>query len=119
MSLAARLSLIVLIGGFGWGVFTHAADFMTGRAPYTHGTGWQNAFWNGLVLMDAAVVVLLLRWRRAGILAAAALMIGDVAVNSRPAWADGAAFLSTHLVWQAAFLGFVIGSGAMLWRETS
>ncbi|PCD02008.1 hypothetical protein COC42_10990 [Sphingomonas spermidinifaciens] len=47
--MSARLSLAVLLGGFGWGTFTHAADFVTGRAPYTHGTDWQNAFWNALM----------------------------------------------------------------------
>ncbi|WP_281253096.1 hypothetical protein [Sphingomonas spermidinifaciens] len=41
-----------------------------------------------------------------------------MAVNTRPAWAAGASLLSTHVVWQAAFLGFVLGSAPMLWRET-
>ena len=72
--------LTVLLLGFGWRTFTHTLDFVNhGWFPYRMGPPVMNTFWNALVFLDAAVLALLLsKWRRTALIAAAVLMIADV-----------------------------------------
>ncbi|WP_294192639.1 hypothetical protein [uncultured Sphingomonas sp.] len=115
---SAAVARYVLIAGFAWGTLTHAVDWWQwGWWPYRFGPPLLNAFWNALVLLDAAAVALLLRRdSRGGVVLAAAVMIADVAANvyawqvlSFERFAVGVAF-------QSAFLGYVLGAAPSLWR---
>lgn len=113
-----RVALGVIVAGFAIGCFTHAMDFWWfGWAPYRFGPPVLNAFWNSLVLLDAVVIVLLVKgWRRAGLVLALAVMLGDVAANSY-AWGRlGLSEFAPALVAQTGFLGFLLGSVGFLWR---
>lgn len=112
-----RILLAVIGLGFAIGCTTHALDFWWfGWAPYTFGPPVLNAFWNTLVALDAAVVVLLvLRWRRAALGLALAIMLCDVAANSY-AWSQlGLSEFAPSLVAQTGFLGLLLGSVGFLW----
>jgi len=79
-----------------------------------------NLFWNSLVLLDAAVVLLLLSGRRRASLALGlAIMVVDVAVNSYASLVLSSAGFQTALVVQAAFLGFLLGAAPFLWHPPS
>lgn len=112
-----RVTFGVILGGFAIGCFTHAMDFWWfGWAPYRFGPPMLNAFWNALVLLDAGVIGLLaLGWRRAGLLLALAVMLGDVAANSYAWHVIGLTEFAPALVAQAGFLGFLLGSAGSLW----
>ncbi|MEN2785855.1 hypothetical protein ACFOKI_10385 [Sphingomonas qilianensis] len=112
-----RLLLAVIGLGFAIGCLTHALDFWWfGWAPYDFGPPLLNAFWNSLVALDAAVLLLLvLRRRRLALALALAIMLSDVAANSY-AWAylRMSAF-EPALVAQSGFLGLLLGSIGFLW----
>lgn len=114
-----RVALGVIVGGFAIGCFTHAMDFWWfGWAPYRFGPPVPNAFWNSLVVLDAAVIVLLARGRRrAGLVLACAVMLGDVAANSYAWGVLGLNEFAPALVAQTGFLGFLLGSTGFLWRR--
>lgn len=114
-----RVALGVIVGGFAIGCFTHAMDFWWfGWAPYRFGPPVANAFWNSLVVLDAAVIVLLARGRRrAGLVLACAVMLGDVAANSYAWGVLGLSAFAPALVAQTGFLGFLLGSVGFLWRR--
>jgi len=115
---ARRIALGVIVVGFGYGALTHAADFVTGQAPYEFGPPAFNLFWNSLVVLDAAVVALLLAgWRRGGLVLGLAIMVVDVAVNAY-AWVGlGFELFASGVPVQAAFLGFLLGAAPFLWSE--
>lgn len=117
MSWPVRLALAVYVAGFGYGTYTHAADFIRwGWWSYRFEVEAIATFWNLLVFLDAAVVVLLLAgWRRAGLVLALLIMIVDVGVNSYAAHLVKFAGFNFHLTVQAAFLGFIVGSIAFVW----
>ncbi|MEG3088136.1 hypothetical protein [Sphingomonas sp. PB4P5] len=103
--------------GFAIGCITHALDFWWfGWAPYAFGPPALNLFWNSLVLLDGAVIVLLVIGRRRWALGLAlAIMLGDVAANSY-AWAAlGLIEFQPALVAQSGFLGLLLGSVGFLW----
>jgi len=114
---AKAVALGVLILGFAWGTFTHALDFMTfGWMPYRIAGPAMNAFWNALVFLDAIVLALLLSpLRRCALVAAALLMIADVGVNSYAAFALDIPGFAVGVAFQAAFLGFILGSLPVFW----
>lgn len=107
---AQRIMLYLVALGFAFGAATHALGFVHyGWWPYRFGPPLLNVFWNALVVLDAAVVVVIVAGRRAaGLALASAVMIADVAANSY-AWLGlgfGAFAISVPL--QSAFLGFVL-----------
>lgn len=116
-----RLLLGVIALGFAIGFITHALDFWWfGWAPYTFGPSALNLFWNALVALDAAVLVLLALGRRRWALGLGlAIMLGDVAANSY-AWAGlGLTDFAPALVAQSGFLGLLLGSVGFLWPRTT
>jgi hypothetical protein len=106
-----QILLAIWLLGFGFGALTHAFDYVRyGWFPYRFGPPAANLFWNALPFLDALVVVLLLRWRRAGVAAGILLMIADVFVNF---WAWRALHIDAFAVsvpLQAAFLLFLLVS---------
>ena len=121
----SRIGRRIMLGaiglGFGVGCFTHAVDFWTfGFAPYAFGPAVLNLFWNMLVALDAAVIVLLLAGRvRPALALGLAIMIGDVAANSYAWGALGLTNFAPPLVAQTGFLGYLIGSLPFLWPRGS
>lgn len=87
-----------------------------GLFPYTDFPFPINAFWTSLAILDFTAVVLLWRRRNLGVLLTALIMIADVAVNSYASYGLGILFLSfAPLQAQTLFLGFVLGSMALVW----
>lgn len=115
---AARSAIAVLIVGFSAGAFNHARDFWTrGWHPYR----WAplpvfELYWSALLFLDLAVVVLLIVGRmRFGLLLAVAIMVSDVAVNITATRLAGSDDFAVALLWQVAFLGFILGAVGFLW----
>ena len=118
---AQRIALYLVALGFAFGAATHALDFVHfGWWPYRFGPPLLNVFWNALVVLDAAVVVLILTgWRAAGLAVASVVMIADVAANTY-AWLGlgfGAFAISVPL--QSAFLGLVLITAIVSRRRRS
>jgi hypothetical protein len=112
-----RVLLGVIGLGFAIGFVTHALDFWWfGWAPYAFGPPALNLFWNSLVALDAAVIVLLLLGQRRWALGLAlAIMLGDVAANCY-AWAGvGLIEFQPALMAQSGFLGLLLGAVGFLW----
>ena len=70
---------------------------------------------------EAAIATLLSRFRRSGLLLAAAIMMADVAANTYALVALNIRAFSLAVPLQAIFLGFVLGSLPFLWprRESA
>ena len=79
---------------FAEGMMSHLADFVTGGwLPYHHGLLAFHVFWTLLIVLDPAVIgLLLLGWRRSGLVAALAIMVADVGANQYAFWALGMHF---------------------------
>ena len=76
-------------------------------------------YWSALLFLDLAVVVLLASGRiRPGLLLSVAIMVSDVAVNIIAARLAGFTDFGEALLWQSAFLGFILGSVGFVWRAT-
>ena len=71
--------------------------------------------------LQPLAIVLLLRFPRAGLIAALAIMLTDVGINSLAAliyWSASSRYAVGYFVQlQTAFLGFVLGSAPFLWRH--
>ena len=111
-------ALAVYVTCFTVGTLSHARDFLVaGWRPYRSGVLPLDAFWTSLVGLDAAVVgQLLAGFRRAGLLAALAVMVADVAANAYASFVARMPFEADRLMMQALFLGFVLGLIPFLWR---
>jgi hypothetical protein len=73
-----RIALYLIALGFAFGAGTHALDFVHfGWWPYRFGPPPLNVFWNALVGLDAAIVVLIL----AGLRTAGLTMASGVAAH--------------------------------------
>jgi hypothetical protein len=106
-----RAVIAVYIACFAIGACNHARDFAArGWRPYDFAPWPLEAFWSALILLDTLAIVLLLRWRRAGLLLAAAIMLADVGVNAYALLALGWHEIAVAMALQALFLGFVLGS---------
>src|SRR3546814_21011397 len=83
--LDARIRVIIgiYITCFGIGFFNHARDFAAyGWRPYDWGPFLLEIFWTSLIFLDALAIMLLLsRFRRAGLVLAASIMIGVVEIG--------------------------------------
>ncbi len=114
--LKRKAALIVYCLCFAQGTFAHVLD-VTGRGwpPYHHGPLALRVFWTALVLLDPAVILLLLRSRRTGLLAAAAVMLLDVGANSYAAFTLHDDGFALALPLQCAFLGYILGTLPFLW----
>ncbi len=111
-----RAVLLVYLLCFAQGAVAHVLDFMRrGWPPYHHGPLLLRLFWTALVLLDPAVLFLLLKHRRVGLLAAAAVMLLDVAANSYGAFVLHDDGFTPALPLQCGFLGYVLGSLPFLW----
>jgi hypothetical protein len=102
---------------FGIGAFNHARDFLVyGWRPYSWGPPLLEAFWSSLVVLDLlAIAMLLSRFRRPGLLLAAAIMIADVSANTYALVILNIPAFGLAVPLQATFLGFVLGSLPFVW----
>ena len=107
----------IYIAGFGIGFFNHARDFITyGWRPYDWGPFLLEIFWTALIFLDALAIVLLLScFKRAGLVLAASIMIGDVAANTYALVELGIPAFGFSVPLQATFLGFILGSLPFVW----
>lgn len=107
------LSLCLAAGGS-----THVIDITRGGFLPYHGVPLPlNMFWTSLAALDFIAVFLLWKSRNAGVLLTTAIMCADVAVNSYASYGLGIVFQSfAPLQAQSLFLGFVLGSFAIVWR---
>jgi hypothetical protein len=118
---AQRIMLYLVALGFAFGAATHALDFVHfGWWPYRFGPPSLNLFWNALVALDAAIVVLIVTGRRmAGLALASVVMIADVAANTY-AWLElGFSAFVVSVPLQSAFLGFVLITAIVARRHRS
>ncbi|WP_301075664.1 hypothetical protein [Sphingomonas sp.] len=112
-----KMVLAVYVACFAIGALNHARDFLTGGwRPYAWGPPLLELFWSSLVIVDALVIAMLLsRYRRSGLLLAAAIMIVDVVANSYALVVLRIPAFGLAVSLQATFLGFILGSIAFLW----
>ncbi len=107
---------------FGIGTLNHARDFLTyGWRPYHWGPPLLEVFWSSLIILDLlAITMLLSRFRRLGLLSAAAIMIADVTANTYASVVLNIPAFGLAVPLQATFLGFVLGSLPFVWpRQVS
>jgi len=101
---------------FAQGAIAHILDFARrGWPPYHHGPLTIRIFWTALILLDPIVILLLLRYRRAGLALGASVMLLDVAANSYAAFALHDNGFALALPLQCVFLGYILGSILFLW----
>ena len=111
-----RACLLVYILLFAFGGSVHLFHILQGGwLPYTYVPDWINAYWTSLALFDFVAIILLLRWRRAGLVASLLIMVSDVAVNTYAHNLTGGNIYWGY-VGQVMFLGFIIGTFGFLWR---
>lgn len=120
---SVKLALAVYALAFAFGTCVHVVALLWwGPPPHpilNHPLVY--AYADSLTLLDPLVIVLLLRFPRAGLLLAAAIMLTDVGkdyfvqyVYSHAPPADAVDYvLQAH----TAFLGFVLGSAPFLWSH--
>jgi hypothetical protein len=115
--LATRIAIGIYVACFAIGTLNHGRDFLArGWRPYAHAPPPIEAFWTALIGLDAAAVALLLLGRRrAGLLLAVGIMTADVAVNTYASLDPRLPMIPAALLGQAVFLGFVLGSVGFLW----
>ncbi len=68
-------------------------------------------------MLDPAIIFLLVRYRRIGLLAALSVMLLDVAANGYAAFTLHDNGFALALPLQCTFLGYVLGSLPFLWPE--
>lgn len=107
------LSLCLAGGGS-----THVIDIARGGfLPYHQVPFPLNMFWTSLALLDFGAVFLLWKRRNLGVSLTTGIMVADVAINSYASYGLGIVFQSfAPLQAQTLFLGFVLGSFAVVWR---
>lgn len=99
------------------GASTHARDLIAGGwLPYRAAPLPLNIFWSALLPIDLAVAALLWWRARWGVMLDVAVMLVDVAVNTEVVRRAGVP-MHWMVQLQILFLGFVLGSAPLLWRE--
>jgi len=113
----SRVVLAIYVACFGVGAFNHARDFLVyGWRPYSWGPLLLEALWTLLVLLDLLAIALILsRFRRSGLVLAAAIMIFDVMANTYALVVLAIPAFGLAVSLQATFLGFVLGSLPFVW----
>jgi hypothetical protein len=106
----------IMVFGLAAGTTTHALTFLrSGLVPVPSLPMAYNWFWSALTVVDPAIAVGIIFAPRAGIAAAIALMISDVAVNVT---ASGG-FAEWAIWFQSAFGLFVLASAPYCWQRTA
>lgn len=119
MTTSTRLILIILSLCLAAGGATHVLDIVNGGwLPYKSVPLALNAFWTSLALLDFVAVLLLWASRKAGIALTTAIMLADVAINSYATYGLGLGVSFLPLQAQTLFLGFVLGSLALVWPDS-
>ncbi|MDP2561515.1 hypothetical protein [Psychrobium sp. 1_MG-2023] len=96
---------------------THVFDnIYYGLFPYQFVPTWINIYWSLLGVLDYCVVLLLLKYRKIGLVAVLVLMATNVAINSFVLYSLEALESSIALQTQTLFLGFCIGVVPWLWK---
>jgi len=117
VDLRTRLVLGLYVACFGVGALNHARDFLTyGWRPYNWGPHLLEIFWTSLIALDVLVIMLVLsKFRRAGLLLATAVMLADVTANTYALVVLGIPAFGLAVPLQATFLGFVLGTLPFVW----
>jgi len=112
-----RIVLGLYVACFAIGALNHLHDFLAyGWRPYNWGSPVLEAFWTSLVILDLLAIILLLsRFRRTGLLLAAAIMGADVTANTYALVILKISAFGMVIPLQATFLGFVLGSLPFVW----
>ena len=115
MTIAGNAIRLVWSAAFLGGAFNHARQILAGGGmPYSFAPAALNLFWTLLLPIDLLVVALLWWKVRAGAVLGLVVMVADVAINSGFVQAAASADFPTALFLQTLFLGFVLGSIAIL-----
>ena len=114
-------AVMVLTAAFGVGTATHTVDlFRYGIFGYTGAFGVStgvNIFWTLLLPVDLLVIILLIRCRIVGPIAAAVVLAADAAVNYQVLRnSDGAFFDGPQFALQCAALLFAAGACPLLFE---
>jgi hypothetical protein len=120
-SFTGKIAIAVYVLCFTAAAIFHATDLLRwGWLPYDFAPAPMNWFWTLLTLADPLVVVLLVTGRRrTGLGLALMIMVFDVAANGYALFGLGYTEFAASLVPHSAFLGFILGSIAFLWRGRS
>ncbi len=112
-----RAALAVYFVCFAQGAVAHILDLAHRGLPlfYYHGPLFIGVFWTALVVLDPAVLLLLFKRRRVGLVAALGVMLLDVSVNGYAVFVLHDSGFTLALPLQCLFLGFVLGSFSFLW----
>lgn len=111
-----RVARVVWVLGFLVGTVSHVVDLASGGLEVYAGFPTSvRLFWVSLTLLDPAVIVLVLRRLRAGVVLGVAVMIADVAVNWTVYATIGPLVLSGVLS-QTGFALVVVTTARPLWR---
>lgn len=112
-----RISLAIISLGFLGGAITHIVDIVRfGWLPYTFAPFWMNVFWTQLAVSDLIVILMVYKGRtRIAIGLAFIIMAFDVAVNLLAFYNSNIRAIGLALPFQAAFFGYIIGCGPVLW----
>ena len=77
-------------------------------------------FWTSLIFLDSfAIILLLSRYKRSGLLLSTAIMLSDVLANTYALVALRIPAFGLAAPLQAMFLGFVLGSLLFVWPQTA
>lgn len=119
MTAVERTILVLLSLCLAAGGSTHVIDMVRGGfLPYDYVPLPINLFWTSLAVLDFTAVLLLWKRRNAGALLTLVIMCADVSVNSYASYGLRIPFASfAPLQAQSLFLGFVLGSFAIIWES--
>ncbi len=111
------LSISIYVTLLAIGGTIHLVDILkSGWLPYNYVPLWMNGYWTSLLFFDYAAVLLLIRHRNAGLIAALIIMLSNVAINTHAHNLLGGDIYWGYIA-QTLFLGFIFGSIAWLWER--
>jgi hypothetical protein len=104
----------IMVFGLAAGTTTHVIALLRfGWVPNPSQPTAYNSFWTALTLVDPAIAAAIVFVPRAGIAAAIALMIADVAINV------DAGFFDWQLWFQCEFVVFVLAAAPHCWKRAA
>ncbi|MEL0639241.1 hypothetical protein V6260_01300 [Pseudoalteromonas aliena] len=116
---ADKVAVMIMSICLSIGASTHILDNINfGFLPYRFAPQWMNFYWTSLGLLDLFAVLLLIKYRKAGVLLTFLIMISDVYVNSLAYYSLNIIIDPIALQLQTLFLGFCVGSSLWLWNRS-
>ena len=119
MPSSVKFALAVYALAFAFGTYVHVTILLHLWGPPPHPVSQSLVYgYDTLAFLDPLVILLLLRFPRAGLLLASAVMLADVGVNAFVAYLHplvGSYAADYGAQANSVFLGFVLGSAPLIW----